>query len=190
MDSTYAPTSLIGLVARPPELDSRIARRQRFHPGPQPRTPYLADLRIDGWLVQPSLNLLTRGDARVRVRAQLMDLLLCFARRPGKVFPKDELVAEVWEGRWVAESALSRCIAELRAAIGDDAQRPRVIETITKRGYRLIAAVEVVTEPDAPPSAPEAAAAIEAAHCDPRPDPLNAPTSFWQRLKLSVRMSA
>jgi DNA-binding winged helix-turn-helix (wHTH) protein len=100
------------------------------------------DLRIGPWLVEPSLNLLTCGEASVRVRAQLMDLLLCLASRPGKVFAKEEIVADVWEGRWIADSALSRCVAELRAAIGDDAQQPRVIQTIIKRGYRLIAPVD------------------------------------------------
>jgi len=100
------------------------------------------DLVIDGWLVQPMLNLLTRDGVSVRLRAQLMDLLVCLASRPGRVFRKDELLAEVWEGRWIADSGLSRCIAELRAAIGDDAQQPRVIQTIIKRGYRLIAPVD------------------------------------------------
>lgn len=102
------------------------------------------ELRVDGWLVVPMLNLLTRDGVSVRLRAQLMDLLLCLASRPGKVFRKDELLSDVWQGRWVAESALSRCVAELRAALDDDAGRPRVIQTITKRGYRLIAPVEVL----------------------------------------------
>jgi DNA-binding winged helix-turn-helix (wHTH) protein len=88
-----------------------------------------------------------------------MDLLVCLASRPGQVFRKDELLAEVWEGRWVADSGLSRCIAELRAAIGDDAQQPRVIQTIIKRGYRLIAPVEV---PDDPAPAVRAAARFPA----------------------------
>jgi DNA-binding winged helix-turn-helix (wHTH) protein len=88
------------------------------------------------------LNTVTRHEASVHLRAQLMDLLLCLARRPGVVVAKDELRDVVWEGRLVSESSLSRCIAELRAALGDDAQRPHVIETITKRGYRLIAPVE------------------------------------------------
>jgi DNA-binding winged helix-turn-helix (wHTH) protein len=110
-----------------------------------------ADLRIGGWFVQPTLNLLTRGDERVRVRAQLMDVLACLASRPGRVFRREDLVDEVWEGRAIAESALSRCIAELRTALGDVARQPRVIETITKRGYRLIAPVEVVTSPGSSP---------------------------------------
>ncbi len=150
---------------------------------------YSADLRIDGWLVQPTLNLLTRENASVRLRAQLMDLLLCLASRPGRVFAKEDLVAEVWEGRWIAQSALSRCVAELRAALGDDAQQPRVIQTITKRGYRLIAPVEVVNVPAEPTPVWDAAAAAAAADAaDGAID--EAPRSFWQRLKLSAMRTA
>ena len=136
MAMTFAPA--VAMSERRPVL---VSSQQVEREAPDP-----ADLRIDGWLVQPMLNLLTRGDVRVRVRAQLMDLLVCLARRPGKVFQRDEIVAEVWDGRWIAESALSRCVAELRAALRDDARQPRVIETITKRGYRIIAPVEQVSE--------------------------------------------
>jgi DNA-binding winged helix-turn-helix (wHTH) protein len=150
---------------------------------------YSTELLIDGWLVQPTLNLLTRADASVRLRAQLMDLLLCLASRPGRVLTKEDLVAEVWEGRWIAQSALSRCVAELRAALGDDAQQPRVIQTITKRGYRLIAPVEVVTIPAEPSPVWDAAATAAAADAaeGARDD---APRSFWQRLKLSAMRAA
>jgi DNA-binding winged helix-turn-helix (wHTH) protein len=157
---------------------------------PNDRTArYSTDLRIDGWLVQPTLNLLTREDATVRLRAQLMDLLLCLASRPGRVFAKEDLVAEVWEGRWIAQSALSRCVAELRAALGDDAQQPHVIQTITKRGYRLIAPVEVVSVP-AEPSPVWHAAAMAAAADAAGGAGDEAPRSFWQRLKLSAMRAA
>ena len=136
MTVTFAPA--VAMTERRPVFVSS-QRVEREAPDP-------TDLRIDGWLVQPMLNLLTRGDVRVRVRAQLMDLLVCLASRPGKVFQRNEIVAEVWDGRWIAESALSRCVAELRAALRDDARQPRVIETITKRGYRIIAPVEQVAE--------------------------------------------
>jgi len=158
---------------------------------PAPRTAterqerYATSLRIDGWFVEPSLNLLTRAEESVRLRAQLMDLLLCLATRPGRVFTKADLVADVWEGRWIAQSALSRCVAELRQALGDDAQHPRVIETITKRGYRLIAPVEAVALPAAP--SPLIAVAAVAAAADGKVcDHDEAPRSFWQRLKLSA----
>jgi DNA-binding winged helix-turn-helix (wHTH) protein len=183
MGTTLAPAPAIGILNPGNVLASEHAKVQR-------PASYTADLRIDGWLVEPTLNLLTRDGACVRLRAQLMDLLLCLASHPGKVFRKDELVAEVWEGRWIAQSALSRCVAELRAALGDDAQRPRVIETITKRGYRLIAPVELVAAPQEKPSPVAMAAAIEAAHTIAASEPDAPARSLWQRLKLSARRPA
>ena len=157
-------------------LETSAVRRERC----------ATDLRIGPWLVQPSLNLLTLGEASVRVRAQLMDLLLCLASRPGKVFAKGEIVADVWEGRWVAESAISRCVAELRAAIGDEAQQPRVIQTIIKRGYRLIAPVEVVAAAEPPlPWAAAAVASAAVAGCASD----HASLSFWPRLVSSAQLA-
>ncbi len=172
------------LVPAIPRTESRERPEPRLPADPrQPR--YDADLIIGGWLVQPSLNLLSRGDVSVRLRAQLMDVLLCLASRPGRVLTKQDLVSDVWEGRWIAQSALSRCVAELRAALGDDAQRPQVIQTITKRGYRLIAPVEMVAVP-AEPSPVWAAAAVEAAADAASTARDDSPRSFWQRLKLSA----
>jgi DNA-binding winged helix-turn-helix (wHTH) protein len=112
--------------------------------GPHPAVgaqPDLRDFHLDGWLVQPSLCRLTRGGVAVHVRPQLMDMLVCLAARAGKTMAREEIVATVWQDCFVAESGLSRCIAELRSALGDDARQPRIIETIRKRGYRLIAPV-------------------------------------------------
>jgi DNA-binding winged helix-turn-helix (wHTH) protein len=106
------------------------------------------------------------------------------------VFRKEELVAEVWEGRWIAQSALSRCVAELRAALGDDAQHPRVIETITKRGYRVIAEVDVVAAASRQPSPVAVAAAIEARQAGIPGDLDAVPRTFWERLILAARRPA
>jgi hypothetical protein len=57
------------------------------------------------------------------------------------VVPKDEVIDAVWEGRFIAETTLTRAIADLRRALGDDQRDPHYIETIPKRGYRLVAAV-------------------------------------------------
>ena len=54
---------------------------------------------------------------------------------------KETLLDMVWARKFVSETVLTRAIFELREAFGDDAAEPRVIETIPKRGYRLIAPV-------------------------------------------------
>jgi TolB-like protein/DNA-binding winged helix-turn-helix (wHTH) protein/Flp pilus assembly protein TadD len=64
------------------------------------------------------------------------------AERPGQVVASEELVDSVWQRRVVGDEAVYRVIADIRQALQDDAKRPRYIETIRKRGYRLLAPVE------------------------------------------------
>jgi DNA-binding winged helix-turn-helix (wHTH) protein len=101
----------------------------------------LRDFHLAGWLVQPTLDCATCDDVVIRIRPQLMDMLVCLAARAGKTVSREDLLATVWSGRFVVESCVSRCVAELRQALGDSARQPRIIETIPKRGYRLIAPV-------------------------------------------------
>ena len=99
------------------------------------------NFRLGDWLVQPSLNRATRGDQTIHLRAKVMDVLVYLAARPGEVIAKDELLAHVWNGEFVSDSALTRVVTDLRQAFGDDFDRPDLLETIPKRGYRLVAPV-------------------------------------------------
>ena len=76
-----------------------------------------------------------------------MDLLVFLAARSGQVVPKTQLIDEVWRTEFIADSALTRAVGELRRALGETARDPRYLETITKRGYRLMAAVEFLGDP-------------------------------------------
>jgi TolB-like protein/Tfp pilus assembly protein PilF len=73
----------------------------------------------------------------------MMGVLLCLAQHPGETLSKGQLFQAVWPNTVVTEDVLTRCIAELRRAFDDDARNPRIIETISKRGYRLVASVSV-----------------------------------------------
>jgi DNA-binding winged helix-turn-helix (wHTH) protein len=106
------------------------------------------DFTVGDWLVQPSLNRMSRDNSIVRLRPQLVDVLVCLAERAGKTVAKDEMLQAVWPGQYIVESGLARCVAELRQALGDTArQGSRYIETIPKRGYRLIPPVTILPEP-------------------------------------------
>ena len=96
---------------------------------------------VGDWRVHPSQCRLTRDDRTVQVRPKVMDLLVALAKRPGIVISKDALLEDVWGTEAVSESALTRTVTELRQALGDSADTPRILETIPKRGYRLLAAV-------------------------------------------------
>lgn len=103
--------------------------------------------------MQPELNRLSRQGRTVTLEPRLMDVLVFLAGRPGQVVSKDELIDGVWKTEFITEWAITRAIAKLRRALGDDADAPRFIETISKRGYRLITAVETPAERDARPAA-------------------------------------
>ena len=106
-----------------------------------------AQFRVAEWLVEPSLNRISRDGVSVQLELKAMDVLLCLAGRPGELVTKHELVDTVWQTEFVSDNTLTRRIAELRGAFGDDARNPRYIETITKRGYRLIAEVTLFDAP-------------------------------------------
>lgn len=71
----------------------------------------------------------------------LMEMLVLLSDRAGEVVSKEEILERVWESRAVGDSTLSRDVAVLRRLLDDDARNPRYIETISKRGFRLVAPV-------------------------------------------------
>jgi len=101
-----------------------------------------ADLVVGEWLVRPDVNQVSRHGESAHLRPQLMNLLVYLAINHGRTVPHGELLANVWPGQpYVSVTALPRCIAELRQTLGDRAIGSTLIQTIPKRGYRLIAAV-------------------------------------------------
>jgi DNA-binding winged helix-turn-helix (wHTH) protein len=107
--------------------------------------PAYSNLHVGRWQVEPSLNCIRNGRTFRRLEPQVVNLLVFLASSRGRVVSKDEIIDGVWQGRFIAETTLTRCIADLRRALGDQTSRPRYIETIPKRGYRLVAPVSGLT---------------------------------------------
>ena len=78
------------------------------------------------------------------VHPKLMEVLVCLAQKPGQVVRREELLDQVWGHRHGSDKALTRCISELRQALADGSGSERLIETIPKRGYRLLAPVRLL----------------------------------------------
>jgi DNA-binding winged helix-turn-helix (wHTH) protein/TolB-like protein/cytochrome c-type biogenesis protein CcmH/NrfG len=110
--------------------------------GETDRTNHGKQFRIGAWLVTPTLDELQRGAQRVRLEPKAMEVLVFLARRPGEPVSREELLSGVWPGVLVGDDALTQAVTKLRKALGDDARSPSYIETISKRGYRLVAAVD------------------------------------------------
>ena len=98
-------------------------------------------LRIGEWRVDPETNQLRRGHESVRIEPKAMDVLMLLAAHVGRVVMREQIFAAVWPGVVVGDEALTQSIIKLRRALGDDSRAPAYIETIAKRGYRLIAPV-------------------------------------------------
>ncbi len=108
------------------------------------------DFRLNEWLVQPQLNSISANGKTLRLEPKVMEVLICLVGRAGEVISKDSIIECVWADRFVTDEVLTTSVFELRKALGDEARNPRFIQTIPKKGYRLIAPVsfEISTSGD------------------------------------------
>lgn len=93
------------------------------------------------WRVIIAASEIECGERRQRLERKAVEVLVYLAQRPGEVVGREELLGAVWPGVVVGDDTLTQAVIKLRKALGDDARQPRYIETIAKRGYRLIAHV-------------------------------------------------
>lgn len=107
-------------------------------------TACAGELRVGAWRVDREACALHGPDGEQRVEPKVMDLLCLLAAHPGRVLSRETIMDALWPGLVVGDDALARTLSKLRQALGDDAKSPRYVETIAKRGYRLLAEVEVI----------------------------------------------
>lgn len=96
---------------------------------------------FDSYRVDSINGCLWRGKQSIVLTPKAFAVLCYLVERSGRVVTKDELLTALWPETVVGEAALTVCVGEIRKALGDDPQVPRVIETVHRRGYRFIAAV-------------------------------------------------
>jgi len=114
--------------------------------------------RVGEWVACSDTDTIGKVDVHHKIERRAMEALVVFAERAGQVVKKDELIEAVWGRIAVSDHSVAMVVSQLRRALNDDAKAPRYIETITKRGYRMIAACERMPDEVRP-----------AAVSDPRP---------------------
>lgn len=103
------------------------------------------------WEVLPLRGVLRRGDEEERPEPRVFGVLVALAKRDGDLVTRDELVDELWDGRPTSDEPINRCLSQLRGHLGDKSRPHEYVETLTRRGYRLMKPVELMhpAEPEA-----------------------------------------
>jgi DNA-binding winged helix-turn-helix (wHTH) protein/Tol biopolymer transport system component len=97
---------------------------------------------------------LRRSNRRVQLPARPMELLLLLVNRRGELVTREEIARSLWPGMDVEdlEARINTAVAQIRAALSEDASKPRYIETVFGKGYRFIGVVETVDASEAVPA--------------------------------------
>jgi DNA-binding winged helix-turn-helix (wHTH) protein/TolB-like protein/Tfp pilus assembly protein PilF len=105
-----------------------------------------APIRIGSWWFHPELNRLRDANSVIHLEPKAALVLKLLVERAGAPVTRQELLNTVWKDIVVSDDALTQVIIKLRKALGDSSRKPRYIQTIPKRGYCLLADVQVVTD--------------------------------------------
>lgn len=120
-----------------------------------PEKPLQRVFMLGAWKVDPELNQLTELDRPTNTRSlepRLMHLLCFLAANPGRVLSREQLTAELWPRVIVNENSLTRAVSDLRKnlTLGDQAA-DSFLQTIPKRGYRLVGSVQPLRQTSSQP---------------------------------------
>ncbi len=102
--------------------------------------------RFDGVEIDAGEFRVTRAGESIRLEPKAVELLLFLAANAGRLVTKAEIQEAVWRNTFVADNALTRLVAQIRKALGDDAREARYIETVPTRGYRFVARLDTAGE--------------------------------------------
>jgi TolB-like protein/DNA-binding winged helix-turn-helix (wHTH) protein len=114
------------------------------------------EIRFDGWKVDFDSGEISKHGNTHRLQDQPLQILDELVKRPGEVVTREQLIARLWPTGVVEfDSSLNSAVRKLRGALGDDAETPRYIETLPRKGYRFIAALEPEATIPSLPALPE-----------------------------------
>ena len=94
-------------------------------------------IRFGSFQIDPRTWLLTGDSREVDLSPRLVEILAFIVSRSGEIVTKEELLEKFWPEVNVSENTLTRAIADIRKAIGEDAASPRFLQTVSRRGYKF-----------------------------------------------------
>jgi len=99
--------------------------------------------RVGQWRVDPAVNEISRDGTTVKIEPRTMRVLVCLAEGAGEVVSVNQLLDTVWKDLVVTQYSVYQAVASLRRALGDDPKSPTYIASVLRRGYRLVAPIQV-----------------------------------------------
>ena len=118
-------------------------------------------IRFDGWVLHPDVGELIRGEEKIRLQDQPLQVLNEMLERPGELVTREQLIARLWpKGVVDYDTGINSAVRKLRVALQDTGDTPRYIETVPRKGYRFIGRIDAEESP---------AAETPAAIAPPRP---------------------
>src|SRR5215470_12006398 len=120
------------------------------------RNPETNRVQFGPFVVDLHTHEIRKDGARIRLIGQPFDILSVLLSKPAELVTREELRMRLWPGDTYVDfdHGLNAAVNKLRDALCDSADSPRFIETLPRRGYRFIAAVEWLDEPAGPPAPP------------------------------------
>src|SRR5436190_298517 len=110
---------------------------------PQPLT-----IRFDGWTLRRNVGELVRGEEKVRLQDQPLQVLNELLESPGELVTREQLIARLWpKGVVDYDTGINSAVRKLRVALQDAGETPRYIETVPRKGYRFIGQIEAEVSP-------------------------------------------
>ena len=137
-------------------------------------------IQLGDWLVNEEANLLSKEDKDVRLEKRVMAVLVELAKADGAVVSKEALIDAVWNGAIISDHSVANAVSDLRRALGDDRRNPKYIETVPKRGYRLLV-TPISPKDHTDAAATEAPLAAES--------PLVSSPAFWRGAAVALLMA-
>ena len=110
----------------------------------------LSPFYLGDWQVSPLSNSIQHAGKNKQLEPKAMDVLIYLCLKKGELVSSDELLNHCWKNIEVGDNPLHKIITQLRKALGDKASAPQYIETIRKRGYRIIAKLDFPLSEEAP----------------------------------------
>ena len=117
------------------------------------RNELLDGFRLRDKRIEPLTGAVLGEGVDLHLPSKSIEVLLCLAMNPRELVSREELLEKVWGDASASQESLNHTISEIRHALGDHTDHPEFIQTVPKRGYRLLVEPQLFRQEDTTNSA-------------------------------------